>query len=74
MGDDQLRNLARLLVERVRKNVTVDWTLRSNTQAKLRVEVKKLLNQYGYPPDQQTVATQLVLEQASLFAEDWGKE
>lgn len=73
MGDDKLRNLARLLVERVRKNVSVDWTLRASAQARLRVEVKKLLNEYGYPPDQQAVATQLVLEQATLFGDDWSK-
>lgn len=73
MGDDQLRNLARLLVERVRKNVTVDWTQRESAKARLRVEVKKLLNEYGYPPDQQQVATQLVLEQATLFGDEWGR-
>ncbi len=71
MGDEQLRNLARLLVERVRKNVSVDWTIRANAQARLRVEVKKLLNEHGYPPDQQAVATQLVLEQATLFGDEW---
>jgi type I restriction enzyme R subunit len=74
MGDDQLRNLAKLLVERVRKNITVDWTIKASAQARLRVEVKKLLNQYGYPPDQQAVATQLVLEQATLFGDEWATE
>ncbi len=73
MGDNKLRNLAKLLVERVRNNVTVDWTVRAPAQAKLRVEVKKLLREYGYPPDDQAVATQLVLEQASLFAEEENK-
>lgn len=74
LGDDKLRELARLLVERVRNNATVDWTLRTNAQAKLRVEVKKVLNQYGYPPDQQALATQQILEQATLFANDWSKD
>lgn len=73
MGDEQLRNLARLLVERVRKNASVDWTVRASAQARLRVEVKKLLNEYGYPPDQQAVATQLVLEQATLFGDEWNR-
>lgn len=71
MQDDQLRQLARILVERVRNNTSVDWTIRSNAQARLRVEVKKLLNQYGYPPDQQALATDNVIKQAELFAEDW---
>lgn len=73
MGDDQLRNLAKLLVERVRKNISIDWTVREAARARLRVAVKKLLNEYGYPPDQQAIATQLVLEQASLFGDDWSK-
>ncbi len=70
MGEDKLRNLAKLLVERVRNNVTVDWTVREPAQARLRVEVRKLLREFGYPPDNQAVATKLVLEQASLFAEE----
>ena len=73
MGDDQLRKLATLLVARVRSNVTVDWTLRADAQARLRVEVKRLLREYGYPPDQEKIATDLVLEQASLFGEEWSK-
>jgi type I restriction enzyme R subunit len=71
MGDDQLRKLAALLVQRVRANVTVDWTFRADAQARLRVEVKRLLREYGYPPDQEKIATELVLEQASLFGEEW---
>lgn len=73
MGDDQLRKLAAILVQRVRANVTVDWTLRADAQARLRVEVKRLLREYGYPPDEEKIATELVLEQASLFGEEWGK-
>jgi type I restriction enzyme R subunit len=71
MGDEQLRKLAALLVKRVRANVTVDWTLREDAQARLRIEVKRLLREYGYPPDEQKMATELVLEQASLFGNDW---
>jgi type I restriction enzyme, R subunit len=73
MGDDQLRSLAAVLVKRVRSNVTVDWTLRADAQARLRVEVKRLLREYGYPPDQEKMATDLVLEQASLFGEEWSQ-
>lgn len=73
MGDDQLRKLAAVLVQRVRANVSVDWTLRADAQARLRVEVKRLLREYGYPPDQEKMATDLVLEQATLFGEEWGK-
>lgn len=71
MQDEQLRELARLLVEKVRGNTSVDWTIRANAQARLRVEVKKLLNKYGYPPDEQAIAADNVLKQAELFAKDW---
>ncbi|MEX1064322.1 MAG: type I restriction endonuclease subunit R [Candidatus Paceibacterota bacterium] len=74
MGDEKLRELARVLVGRVRGNITVDWTIRASAQARLRVEVKKLLREYGYPPDQEKIATDLVLTQASLFGDDWSKE
>lgn len=73
MGDDKLRNLARLLVERVRNNVSIDWNIRASAQARLRVHVKKLLKEFGYPPDNQEIATALVLEQASLFGDEIGK-
>jgi type I restriction enzyme, R subunit len=73
MGDEQLRKLAALLVKRVRANVTVDWMLREDAQARLRIEVKRLLREYGYPPDEQRAATELVLEQASLFGNEWSE-
>jgi type I restriction enzyme R subunit len=53
-------------VETVRRNVTIDWTLRENVRAQLRV-----LRKYGYPPDKQEKATQTVLEQAALLAAEW---
>ncbi|MEX0827994.1 MAG: type I restriction endonuclease subunit R [Haliea sp.] len=71
LGDDTLRGIARELVETVRKNVTIDWTLRENVRAQLRVLVKRILRKYGYPPDKQEKATQTVLEQAALLSEEW---
>jgi type I restriction enzyme R subunit len=73
MGDDKLRELARLLVQRVRNNVTVDFTIKETAQAKLRVEVRRLLREYGYPPDQEKIAVELVVEQANLFGEEWSR-
>ena len=63
--------LPRELVETVRNNVTIDWTVKENVRAKLRVMVKRILRKYGYPPDKQEKATQTVLEQAELIARDW---
>jgi type I restriction enzyme R subunit len=71
LGDETLRTIARELVETVRKNVTIDWTLRENVRAQLRVLVKRILRKHGYPPDKQEKATQTVLEQAALFSDEW---
>ena len=71
LGDEALREIARELVETVRRNVTIDWTLRENVRAQLRVLVKRMLRKHGYPPDQQEQATITVLEQAELLSEAW---
>jgi len=71
LGDDALRTIARELVTTVRANVTIDWTVRENVRAQLRVLVKRILRKYGYPPDMQEKATQTVLEQAELLSEGW---
>ena len=71
LGDKTLRAIAQELVRAVRNNVTIDWTLRENVQAKMRVMVKRILRRYGYPPDKQEKATQTVLEQAEVLCFDF---
>jgi type I restriction enzyme R subunit len=71
LGDDTLRTIAQELVKTIRANVTIDWTLRENVRAQLRVMVKRILRKYGYPPDKQEKATQTVLEQAALLSAEW---
>ena len=71
MGDETLRAIARELVETVRKNVTIDWTLRENVRANLRRLVRRILRRHGYPPDKQEKATMTVLEQAEVLSEGW---
>ncbi|WP_316158697.1 MULTISPECIES: type I restriction endonuclease subunit R [unclassified Bradyrhizobium] len=71
LGDDALRTIARELVKAVRANVTIDWTMRDNVRAHLRVLVKRILRKYGYPPDLQEKATQTVLEQAEELSREW---
>jgi type I restriction enzyme, R subunit len=73
LGDETLRDIARELVETVQRNVTIDWTLRENVRAQLRVLVKRILRKYGYPPDKQERATQTVLEQAALLSGEWAQ-
>jgi len=67
LGDETLRTIAREVAEAVRKNVTIDWTVRENVRAQLRVIVKRILRKHGYPPDKQERATQTVLEQAEVL-------
>jgi type I restriction enzyme R subunit len=69
LGDDVLRHIARELVDTVRKNTSIDWTVRENVQAKMRIAVKKILRKHGYPPDLELKATETVIEQAKLLAD-----
>jgi type I restriction enzyme R subunit len=71
LGDESLRIIARELVKAVKANVSIDWTVRENVRAQLRVLVKRILRKYGYPPDKQKQATQTILEQAALLSSEW---
>jgi len=71
MGQQELAVIATELVKQVRRNATIDWTVKQSARAKMRVLVKRILRQYGYPPDLQEAATRTVLEQAELLAAEW---
>jgi type I restriction enzyme R subunit len=71
LGDETLKTIARELVGEVRRNVTIDWTVKESARAKLRVLVRRILRRHGYPPDKQESATKTVLEQAELLGEEW---
>ncbi len=71
LGEPTLQQIARELVETVRRNVTIDWTLRENVRAQLRVYAKRILRKYGYPPDKQEKATETVLQQAEVLTAEW---
>lgn len=73
MQKEILRGLAVVLTESIRKNVTLDWTIKEAARAKLRVIVKRLLKKYGYLPDMVLLATETVLEQAELLAEGFAE-
>lgn len=68
MQQEQLRELAVVLTQRVRENASIDWTIKENVRAKLKVIVKRTLRQFGYPPDMQVLATETVLKQAEMMA------
>src|SRR3990170_2122358 len=71
LGDETLRTIAQELLKTIRNNVTIDWTVRENVRAQMRVMIKRILRRYGYPPDKQARATELVLEQAEVLCKDW---
>lgn len=69
MGVDKLRELAIVLVERIRQNASIDWNLKESVRSRMKIAVKRLLRKYGYPPDMEALAMELVLEQAKVFTE-----
>jgi type I restriction enzyme R subunit len=71
MAHEQLRILAQLLVKTIRSSATIDWTRKESVRAKMRIEVRKLLTRYGYPPDLQRAAVDLVVRQAEALAAGW---
>jgi len=71
LGDATLRQIAQELVKAVRSSLTIDWAVRENVRAQMRVIIKRILRKYGYPPDKQARATELVLEQAEVLCKDW---
>ena len=70
MTKDKLRELAVVLFERVRENTSIDWTIKESVKAKSKVIVKRTLRQYGYPPDMQKLATETILKQAEMIADE----
>lgn len=71
MKHDELRMLAQVLVVTIRKSASIDWTRKESVRAKMRIEVRKALARYGYPPDLQKAAVDLVLRQAEVLASEW---
>jgi len=71
LGDETLKNIAREIADKVRKNATIDWAMKESARAKLMVIVRRTLNKYGYPPDKQQKAIDAVLKQAEVLADYW---
>lgn len=70
MQKDTLRELAVVLTDTIRQNASIDWQIKESVKAKLKVAVKRLLRKYGYPPDLQMLATETVLKQAEMIANE----
>jgi type I restriction enzyme R subunit len=74
MGDQVLTQMARELAEKLRNNLSIDWQYKENVRARLRTMIKALLKRYKYPPDQEAVAIDLVLQQTEIIAEEWSRQ
>ncbi len=73
LGEEVIKKIAKELTKYIKNNTSIDWKLRESVRAKLRIGVKRLLKKYGYPPDKQKMATDLVLEQAELLSDKWSE-
>jgi type I restriction enzyme, R subunit len=71
MGEPQLRVIAHELMLSIRSNLTVDWMHREAARARMRVLVKRILRNYGFPPDLQDAAVPTVLQQAEALSAEW---
>ena len=71
LGDEMLRTIAQELVASVRKNATIDWTVKRTVRANIRTKVKRILRRHGYPPDKREKAILTVLEQPEWLCADW---
>ncbi|QVL51663.1 MAG: DUF3387 domain-containing protein [Cyanobium sp. M30B3] len=74
MGDDVLMSMARELAVKLRGNLSIDWQYKENVRARLRTMIKALLKRYKYPPDQESAAIELVLQQTELISEEWARQ
>ena len=73
LGDDLLRTIAREIADKVRQNATIDFTIKETARARIMVIVRRILNKYGYPPDKQQAAVDLVMKQAENLADVWAE-
>lgn len=73
LGDETLREIARELADKVRKNATIDWTVKESVRSRLMVMVRRTLNKWGYPPDKQLQAIDTVMKQAEVLANVWSQ-
>lgn len=74
MGDEILQNIARELVDSLRKSISIDWNVKKSVQAGIRVRIKRLLRKYKYPPDDQPAAIEAIMEQTEAWSKEWSNE
>jgi type I restriction enzyme R subunit len=70
LGDQKLAVIATELVTKVRNSATIDWSLREQSKAGMRILIKRTLKRWGYPPDLEDAAVALVLDQAKVLCDE----
>lgn len=68
--DETLKEITRRLTEQLRKSRTVDWQQKSSARAGMRRMIKRLLDEYDYPPEGQEEAIQIVLKQCEHWVDN----
>ena len=54
INDETLKKIAHELTGAIRRNISIDWSVRKSAQAGMRKIIKRLLKKYDYPPDKST--------------------
>jgi len=70
LGDEILKKIAQELREYLRKSAKIDWTKRESVRAAIKIQIKRILRKYKYPPDKQAEAIERVLEQAERVSDE----
>ncbi|OQS56687.1 restriction endonuclease subunit R [Actinobacillus suis] len=70
LGDEVLKNLAMTITEKIRQSATIDWQFKDSVRAKMRIEIRRALRLFKYPPDKQVEAVEFVLRQAEVIADE----
>ena len=60
------KGIAKLILNEIKKNYSIDWNLKISARAKIRVIVKRILKKYGYPPDKANKTMEKIIKQAEL--------
>lgn len=66
----ELIELTKELTETLKKNKTIDWQKRESARSSMKRSIKRLLKKYDYPPEGWDDATQIVIQQCELWADN----
>jgi type I restriction enzyme R subunit len=71
LSNEQLKELAKKLVNVIKKNLSIDWTKHESVKAKVRAAVKRVLRTSGISPIKYPSTVDLIMEQAEALYGEW---